>query len=410
MALLALLSSLAQLTSAASVPVHAESTGFVTVQGKDFLVDNKKVFWKCANYWQAMFLGVTDPAQLKKDVADMKEKGINCVRIMATSEGNGPFRTSPSTISAPGQYNEETFKGLDLTMSVLHDADIKAIVCMNNFWHWSGGFAQYVSWVSGQPIPYPPSWDAEKGTYTPGNWDDFTNFSRRFYWDQRIQDIYRDHIKKIVSRTNTVSGLKYAEDSVVLAWELANEPSYPPFEWVDGTSAFIKSLAPKHLVTVGHEAKTDEEDFATSHKSSHVDFTTVHIWAQNRDVYDMNNSTDAHLQNAISWAKDRLALAKGWSDKLNKPLLLEEFGLARDNWLSPPKNPYSAASPISHRDKYFDALIGSAAETGCAGFGFWVYSGTMKGADPPHEPSGWYSVYANDTSTFDIMKKWNPTA
>ena len=192
-----------------------------------------------------------------------------------------------------------------------------------------------------------------------------------------------------------------------MIWELANEPQQPPFRWIDETSAYVKSLAPNQLVSPGHEAKTDEADFFTTHRSRYVDVTTIHIWPQNRGVYDMMNASQAHLDETVQWAVAKLAQVKVWADRLEKPLLLEEFGLARDNWHAPPHGyPYSPSHPTTHRDQFYSSLLQSVKEMGCIGFGFWVYSGTIKGADPPHEPSGWYSIYPDDDSTWKVIQSF----
>ncbi len=95
-------------------------------------------------------------------------------------------------------------------------------------------------------------------------------------------------------------------------------------------------------------------------------------------------------------------IASAQSD-LGKPLVLEEFGLLRDNdhdgdGSEPP------GSPVTERDtlfqSYYDMLYNSAAADGpAAGSNFWTYI-----TDPPQEPQGMYSVYdPEDTTTIALL-------
>jgi mannan endo-1,4-beta-mannosidase len=116
------------------------------------------------NYWACMNLAADASAggnytRLVTELDQMAAKGINHLRIMASSEGAPtpqPFRMNPALMQAPGQYNEEIFKGLDICLAEMSERGMRATMTLNNEWQWSGGFAQYVSWAqNNSPIPYP---------------------------------------------------------------------------------------------------------------------------------------------------------------------------------------------------------------------------------------------------------------
>ena len=96
---------------------------------------------------------------------------------------------------------------------------------------------------------------------------------------------------------------------------------------------------------------------------------------------------------------------------MGKPLVLEEFGLARD-W-APLKDNLNPASKTTTKDLYYAALyklvMDSIASGGPAmGDNFWAWAGEARPGkswvgDPPHEPAGWYSVYDADASTLAII-------
>ena len=91
--------------------------------------------------------------------------------------------------------------------------------------------------------------------------------------------------------------------------------------------------------------------------------------------------------------------------------LMEEFGLARD-W-EPLHDVYNPQSPTTYRDLYYSALyeeVYNSVITGgpVAGDNFWAWGGQARPGndwigDPPHETSGWYSVYNTDNSTLAII-------
>ncbi len=73
---------------------------------------------------------------------------------------------------------------------------------------------------------------------------------------------YKNYVKKIVTRVNTITGVAYINDPTVFAWELANEPHLNDgYEdslgvphasivraWVAEMAAYIRSLDPGHMV------------------------------------------------------------------------------------------------------------------------------------------------------------------
>ncbi len=121
-----------------------------------------------------------------------------------------------------------------------------------------------------------------------------------------------------------------------------------------------------------------------------------------------------NINTAINWAKNWLEMVNSWALSINQPLVLEEFGLARDNWVNS-TSLYSPNNPVTNRDRYFKEILNHLlylrGEKGAFdGFGFWVYSGQARPGDefigdPSHEAPGWYSIYDKDDSTLDIMSE-----
>lgn len=264
------------------------------------------------NYWACMNLAA-DASQggnitrLLTELDQLAAKGVNHLRIMASSEGAPtpqPFRMSPALMDAPGKYNEQVFRGLDRCLDEMSKRGMRATMTLGNEWQWSGGFAQYISWATNETIPYPPSWNLTKAPQrsTPGTgWGDYTtsadgaksygefeNFANRFYSNAQADIWFKNHIQTVVTRRNTVNGRVYNKDATIMTWQLANEPQYqyetedPLFPWVERISGYIRSLAPKQLISVGLESKQGEDVFKRVHNVTTVDYATAHCWVQVR--------------------------------------------------------------------------------------------------------------------------------
>lgn len=407
------------------------------------------------NYWACMNLAADasqggDYARLVTELDQMAAKGINHLRIMASSEGAPtpqPFRMAPALMDSPGKYNAAVFKGLDICLDEMSKRGMRATMTLNNEWQWSGGFAQYISWATNETIPYPPSWNMTKAPQRkePGTgWGDysttedgaksygeFTNFANMMYSNQQAESWYKDHIKTVMERTNTVNGRKYNADATIMTWQLANEPqsglgdaSDPLYPWVKRISAYIRSLSAKQLISVGLESKQGEFVFKQVHNVSDVSYATSHLWVQNWGVYDMYDSTNVSLSIAQDYGRNFVKETASWAQDLGKPIFLEEFGMARDNWQNKQKEyPYLSSATTTHKDAYFSTVIGAVVDDFKAGGAYigtspWAYGGVWRpetqkmnefgmvwAGDPPHESPGWYDLYDTDEAMKIVAKQ-----
>lgn len=189
-------------------------------------------------------------------------------------------------------------------------------------------------------------------------------------------------------------------------------------KWIKETSEFIKHRAPKHLVSIGNEG-TITSCSEQGNKVETIDYITIHAWAQNWGWYTPR--TEDGLDRGISSAKNYIKSNVDHNKALNKPVVLEEFGLARDG------ASYDPSADVSIRDKYFRAIFEYCLElagedSGIRGVNFWAWAGEgrpknkggdwwRKGdpftGDPPHERQGWYSVYDKDNTTKALLKEFS---
>lgn len=381
---------------------------FVTASDGKFMLGGQPYYFIGANFWQGMNLGVDGPSGnrslLTHELDDLQKLGVTNLRVMASSEGpdTEPYRMVPALMEEPGIYNRDVLDGLDYLIDQLGQRSMKAVMVLNNYWQWSGGMGQYVSWHEKTPIPY------------PGDYGTFMAYVAKFYTCAECQTWYQDHIKKMIEHTNPYTNLKYRDDPTIFAWELANEPRRYPVAWIDDSAAYIKSLDPNHLVTTGSEGTPpgESQNFILTHQGANIDYATIHIWPGNWGWYDPTHpQTYANAEKLSIEYFQRHAIE---AVSLGKPLVLEEFGLARD-W-EPLHDIYNPGSPTTNRDAFYSAMfqqVLSAIALGepVAGANFWAWSGTARPGyawigDPPHETPGWYSVYSSDSSTQAVIAEF----
>lgn len=380
-----------------------------------------------ANMWYAAWLGADaaygNRARLMRELDRLKALGLNNLRIMAAAE-EGPLKNSikPGFSRPDGSLNPELLAGLDFAMAEIARRGMTAVVCLGNFWEWSGGIATWLYRVIGE--------------YTDMNdpahpWPAYPDATSRFYSNAQAVALYHGYVREIVGRTNAITGMRYIDDPAVMSWQLANEPrpggsdavvernrdAY--YAWIDGTAALIRSLDPNHLVSLGHEgtqgANGREDIVRRAHQN--IDYTTAHIWPLNWgwvDGKDLAGTWDAGSAKVASY----LAAHERIAGELGKPLVFEEFGFPRDGEV------YAPGTPTTFRERYYRQIYGAVEASWASGgpvmgSNFWAWNGEARAAhpdarfrdgdldymgDPPHEPQGWYGLFDSDASMLTLVR------
>jgi len=388
---------------------------FVSVQGQRFSLAGKPLYVVGFNYWSAATDARTPEgrARVRRELDRLAALGVRVLRILALSEGpdDAPWRVRPSLQPEPGQFDPEGLAALDWLLGELAERGLYGVLMLNNFWFWSGGMAQYASWARGVSIPYP---DLASGQ----GWDVYEQFCVGFYSDTRARRLFEGAVERIVER--------YAASPAVFAWEIANEPhggsrvaEYRAF--LDETARFIDAMDPQHLITTGSEGDSPAPertglDTELDHASPAIDFVSVHLWPENWG-WTRASESDAEFEAGVSRASRYIDEHVAKAERLGKPMLLLETGFPRDG------GRFQPSAPVSRRDRYLERVFGVAlasAERGgaLAGVFPWAWSGENEPVrpgqiagqqpllgDPPHEPQGWYGIYARDASTLERVAR-----
>lgn len=416
------------LASVTSITMGADN--FVSVKGTHFIRNNKPYYIVGSNMWYGGYLGSAgktgDRIRLGRELDNLKALGINNLRVMAVSENSAiTSAVHPAVINGFGQYDEELLAGLDYFLAELAKRDMTVVLYLNNYWQWSGGFSQYLSWLDGTPMQDPN---------VTHDYPAFMARSASFYKSAKANEEFRNTIRKLVNRTNTITGKPYKSDATILSWQLANEPRPGDnnsttdedkkifVRWIDDTAKFIHQLDDKHLVSSGNEGwrgcVDDKQLTKDSNRTPHVDYITFHLWPRNWSWYDQHQP-EKTWANAIKLSTEYLNWHIDLGKQLNRPVVLEEFGLDRDEGSYDPK-----ASTL-YRDRFyrevFDVLYRRAKSgDAAAGFNFWAWNGSGRtknsdywwkpgddfNGDPPQEQQGMYGVFDSDISTILLIKDY----
>ena len=115
--------------------------------------------------------------RLVRELDRLQRIGVNNIRLLAGSETSPLAGAIPRGITrAPHDWDEALLAGLDFCLAEMARRDMRGILFVSNYWQWSGSFAQYVRWVTGENIP-----DPDKPVMAKGDWHAFMKFSARFY-------------------------------------------------------------------------------------------------------------------------------------------------------------------------------------------------------------------------------------
>lgn len=393
---------------------------FVSVENGHFERDGNPYYFVGTNFWYGAILASGgqggDRARLEKELDNMKSIGINNLRILVGSDGKRGVKTKvePTLQEAPGVYNDTILAGLDYLLKEMGERGMVAVLYLNNSWEWSGGYGFYLE-HAGEGVQPRPDTDGYPA---------FMNAMAKFATNKKAHELFYDYVTDILLRTNRYTGVAYKDDPAIMSWQIGNEPrafskeALPAFEkWLAEASDLIKRLDPNHLVSVGSEGawgcEGEYESWERICADKNVDYCNIHLWPYNWG-WAKQDSLIENLPRAKDNAKDYIDRHLAIANKLNKPLVMEEFGYPRDEFKFEP------GSPTKGRDGFYEyvfSLVGDNAEQGglFAGCNFWGWGGFAQPKhvqwqvgddytnDPAQEQQGLNSVFACDSTTLKII-------
>ncbi len=345
------------LVASPNVATNSANDQFVRQRGGRFFVGQKPFRFVGANV--ALMYRDEDRSSMPETLRQAAQAGIKVVRVWAFGEG-GPNDVRPmkdfddwprhhSFRPAPGQWNEDAFVHLDKVIAEAAKNDIYVQLCLTNWWRDTGGVTQYLRWVGindAADDSYPFGINNEKAIL--------------FYSNPETRRLFREHIEKLATRRNTITGVLYRDDPTIFGWELMNEAQVITGRWAERRawfaemSAYLKSLDPNHMITPGawgYRSSSERREWLADHAIPTIDYCDVHSYP--RDDHDSFVDSPTALKEFI---ENRAAAAFA----IKKPLVFGEFGMGVEG--------YNGASQVEWYKAFFDGN----ARAGAAGAMLWI--------------------------------------
>lgn len=330
---------------------------FARARGSRFVIAGKPFRFVGANV--SVMYRDEDRARMPETLRQASQAGIRVVRVWASGEGGprdiGPVadladwpRTHPLRW-APGQWNEEALVHLDKVIAEAASHKLLVQLCLANWWRDTGGVTQYLRWAG--------ITDAADEKFHFG-----INPERAmlFFTNDETRRLYREHLEKLATRRNTVTGILYRDDPNIFGWELMNEAQAVTSRWserrawIAEMSAYLKSLDPNHMITPGdwgYRTAAERREWLADHSLPTIDYCDVHHYP----VPDTDVSVDSPT--ALRDFIDNRAAA---AFSIKKPLVFGEFGMGVEG--------HKGFS----QEEWYRAYFESNVAAGAAGAMFWI--------------------------------------
>ena len=299
------------------------------------------------------------------------DAGVNLLRVWFANDFD-PAGTQPSL----GVFNEQALARIDFVMAAAAAHGIRVVGVLSNFWPFAGGWQAWVdAYTAAASKPSQPL--------------------EFFLTSPDLRAAFKRWVAVIVRRTNTVTGLPYADDPTLAVWELANEPhTTDGFEarlglrpgsimcaWVAEMAAFILSLDGTHMVATGEEGYASDVPTAAhawiGNGLKGNDFT-CHLERTPVGVATVHAYPDSWAMPDFEWlGPNFLTPRAAAAAKAGKPIILEEYGSG-------------TSSVARNRDDLFAYLTMAADAAGADASLVWAVAprtragvGVLPGSDAP---------------------------
>lgn len=331
--------------------------GFVYADGSKFMCDGSPYYYGGTNCY---YLTYKSQNEVKNVFDDADKMGLKVIRIWGNLDvgrktgktdaqtGHEIFEgNNDGTGEKDGVYfqywddeagrpvvneGEDGLRRLDYVIKQAEDHNMKLIITFTNYWEAFGGMGQYVKW-----------YNMSQGKSVSNSKVDEKDCCE-FYTNETMKGWYKDYINTLLNHENYYTGEKLMDSEAVFSWELSNEPRCTVdgfceddilYNWAKEMSAYVKSIDPYHMVSVGDEGfynlgyQTASSqglpsaaysgyygvDFEKLMTIDTVDFGTPHMYV---DQWGFDIGEDD-----LEWIK-RHAQSTASADK---PVIFEEFGL-----------------------------------------------------------------------------------
>lgn len=173
---------------------------------------------------------------------------------------------------------------------------------------------------------------------------------------------FKEYIKSVLLRKNTINGKIYKDDTTILGWDVANEQPLQLFSdsdfstWLNDVTAYIKSVDPNHLITIGIDASSD------IYNSSGPRYDALNV--PGLDFYSFHFNLPSYLD--VAGKLESLQYRVETLLSMGKPVVMEEFGIGTERSVPGMNVKTEEAWLKGYRDQ-----MDTAFSSGVSGVMFW---------------------------------------
>lgn len=340
------------LTKDAFAPPPIVAGAFVATEGGAFVLGGHPVRFVGAN--AALVHGEVTREASAETLSAMSAGDLRVARFWALGETDRQqaWARSSAFRTGPDAWVEESFEHLDHVLARAREENVRVIVVLGNRWRDHGGLPQYARWAG-----IPPRYDNLMPAELVATLD-----------SARVRELYFAHIERVVSRVNSVTGVAYADDPAIFAWEVFNEASASTCGAQRALVSFLGAAAERirahdenHLIAAGHIGYNSQQSrrfWREIHELDWVAYADTHGYPQNLLVAD-------RPERFGDWLSDRAVLAR----EIGKPLVVGEVGIPRE-WRD--------------REEWFRVFFERANEEGVGALLPWIVRPHEESRDDAH--------------------------
>jgi mannan endo-1,4-beta-mannosidase len=332
---------------------QASRACLVQVVGSGFALSGRRVVPQGVNSYPLLQLAGQGRWDAVRDILrQAKQLGRPVVRTNAFMDGgDNPARLREADLS----IREAGLCVLDGVLAEAAEARVRLLLVLTNNWADFGGAPSVVRAL------------APDGSLTKD----------AFWSDARAIDHQRAYLRTLVTRVNSVTRERYANDSTVFAWELANEARLASADarerrsgsilagWARSMAAEIRAAGARQPIAWGGSGYRGRfaENMTVLARDRAVDILTLHLYPQLFVPFIARLTARARVLAAIAMGAglllDRARLAR----RYGLPLIVEEIGY---------KTPRVAREPDRERATVMRSLLAVARRLGLSTFPWMI--------------------------------------
>jgi len=212
------------------------------------------------------------------------------------------------------------------------------------------------------------------------------SLEKGFFEDVEANELYRNFVHNLITRTNSINGIQYREDPTIFSWELMNEPDCAApsldvlIEWIEETSGYIKSIDRSHMISTG--TANCRQYFKALNSPVNISFCTFHIYPDPAHRGTIVNEVRGVIDNAVNT-----------SVEMGKPIVMEEYGISRRK-----------LDHNSTRESWYQLMLDEFYSKEGDGTAFWRFVARSNLTEDQLERENGISLHPDDAELRAIIK------